>query len=94
MNYKNILQKCLDELNKEPLKIDKVIGMLETLIEMDNTNTVPSYPYIPPVPMPNYPGFQPSYPVWTIGDNTSVKADEEVTAISEQYINGRPAQLQ
>lgn len=38
-----ILQKCLDELNKEPFKIDKVIGMLETLIEMSggsvNKNT-------------------------------------------------------
>ena len=33
MNTK-ILQKCLDELNKEPFKIDKVIGMLETMIEM------------------------------------------------------------
>lgn len=35
-----ILQKCLDELNKEPFKVDKVIGMLETLLEMNGGNPV------------------------------------------------------
>lgn len=34
-NHMNsILQKCLDELNKETFRKDYVIGMLETLIEM------------------------------------------------------------
>lgn len=41
-----ILQKCLDELNKEDFRKDYVVGMLETLIEMQTaaevTNRLPS----------------------------------------------------
>lgn len=36
MNTK-ILQKCLDELNKESPRLDYLRGMLETLVEMQET---------------------------------------------------------
>lgn len=36
MNNTGILQKCLDELNKETFRKDYVIGMLETLINMQD----------------------------------------------------------
>ena len=38
-----ILQKCLDELNQNPHKIEKVIGMLETLIEMNGGDATTIY---------------------------------------------------
>lgn len=40
----NILQKCLDELKnplKENIRVDYVIGMLETLIEMNDPLPTP-----------------------------------------------------
>ncbi len=85
---KNILQKCLDELNKTPFKIDKVIGMLETLIEMDNSSTpyVPSYPIISPpsIPMPYYPV--------TVTSTASVLSDEE--RLAQKYNGGPIGELQ
>ena len=81
--YKNILQKCLDELNKEPFKIDKVIGMLETLIEMDPTPTS-----IPPV-MNNI------YPTRNVLDVNKinktlapVEEDEEFNETAAKYVGG------
>ncbi len=37
MNTK-ILQKCIDELNKETFSKDRVLGMLETLVEMQQVS--------------------------------------------------------
>lgn len=35
----NILKKCVEELKKESPKIDYVLGMLESVIELSGTNT-------------------------------------------------------
>lgn len=40
MNTK-ILQKCLDALSQEPVSLDYIRGMLETLIEMDGSKQNP-----------------------------------------------------
>lgn len=41
-----ILQKCVEELKKDSPKIDYILGMLETLIEMSG-NAVTSTPVMP-----------------------------------------------
>lgn len=43
----NILKKCLDELKKSSPKIDYVIGMLETLYEMQDDKPVEIRPVTP-----------------------------------------------
>ena len=35
-----ILQRCVDELRKEPFSKDYVIGMLETLIELSGSTVI------------------------------------------------------
>jgi len=81
--YKNILQKCLDELNKEPFKIDKVIGMLETLIEMD------------PTPTSIQPVMNNIYPTRNVLDVNKinktlapVEEDEEFNETAAKYVGG------
>lgn len=83
MNTK-ILQKCLDELNKEPFKIDKVIGMLETMIEMVNeqSQNVP-FQYPNPIPMPNY-----QLPVVTSVTATNEPIPVEHSTIEDAYLRG------
>jgi hypothetical protein len=81
MNTK-ILQKCLDELNKEPFKIDKVIGMLETMIEMANEQQaqIPYFPTMPqPVPMPNFP---------VVVSATNEPIPVEHSTIEDAYLRG------
>lgn len=46
----NILKKCIEELRKDDPKIDYVLGMLETLSEMQETVSVT--PVIPTVKFP------------------------------------------
>jgi hypothetical protein len=41
----NILQKCLDELNKADFRKDYVIGMLETFIEINGSKITPTIKY-------------------------------------------------
>jgi hypothetical protein len=48
---KNILQKCVEELKKETFSKEYVLGMLETMIEIDSSS-VPSNPYSLPQNMP------------------------------------------
>lgn len=81
MNTK-ILQKCLDELNKEPFKIDKVIGMLETMIEMSEETKLKNYPLIPQ-----------DIPTQTWNPVTSIapKSDEET--FTDKYLNGTIGQI-
>jgi hypothetical protein len=45
MNNK-ILQKCVDELKKESPKIDYVLGMLESVIELGGSSSLPHLPSI------------------------------------------------
>lgn len=47
MNSK-ILQKCVEELKKDTFSKEYVLGMLETIIEMQKPS-VPDYPFIPGV---------------------------------------------
>ena len=49
MNSK-ILQKCVEELKKDTYSKEYVLGMLETLIEMQSTPTYPVSTYVSPAP--------------------------------------------
>jgi hypothetical protein len=75
MNTK-ILQKCLDELNKEPFKIDKVIGMLETMIEMSGNEVKVNIDHIRPI-----------ISIDSINNDTeNIKTEED--AVLERYAKG------
>lgn len=86
-----ILQKCVEELKKENPKLDYVLGMLETVIEM--SNSTPSVPYVPSYPL------TPSYIVTTgtsgsglVGDlSDEEKSQQEIAA---KYVGGQLGQLQ
>lgn len=55
----NIIKKCIDELNKEEFRKDYVIGMLETLYDIQNAaakNPVPAVPAGEYIPTPATPG--------------------------------------
>ncbi len=64
----NILQKCVEELKKETPNISYVLGMLETVIEMNGASLTPFTPsyvptYYPPSstgPSAVYAGISPS----------------------------------
>ncbi len=83
MNTK-ILQKCLDELNKQPFKIDKVIGMLETMIEMSGET---------PIVTLRQP-FSSSTEVYAEPVLVKDNVDEKIDEIAELYTGGRIAPLQ
>ena len=60
---KNILQKCLDELNKENPRHDYVVGMLEVLIDSAPASSpivTPTPSYVPP---PQAEGYKPIIPM-------------------------------
>ena len=44
MIHTKILQKCIDELNKENPDLSYLKGMLETLSEMSEQSVSPAYP--------------------------------------------------
>lgn len=50
---KNIIKKCIDELNKENPKLDYVRGMLEVLFEQEEVRVPTAHPNFIPV-MPDY----------------------------------------
>lgn len=79
------LSKCVEELKKDNPNISYVLGMLETVIEMNGVTTYPN-PQYPSTPYPNiissYPGNMPL--------NTTVPyvmTDEEVLA--QKYAGGQ-----
>lgn len=84
---KNILQKCLDELNKEPFKIDKVIGMLETLIEMDGGTTYPIQQY-QSQPFPNNIGTNPYLATTPVTGSGLVGELTPEELIAQRYAGG------
>lgn len=43
----SVLKKCLEELQKESFRKDYVIGMLETLIELNHEVILPHTPFVP-----------------------------------------------
>lgn len=92
------LAKCVEELKKETPNISYVLGMLETVIEMDRV-VVPSYPSYPmtrPVPMPNL-GSGGYGTLNGINTNTGSGlieplSDEEITA--QRYAGGSVGNVQ
>lgn len=76
----NILQKAIAELKSDKPKIDYVLGMLETLFEMqDKTISPPVLVRIPPVAG----GTQPITDDASILDAKARAAIEQVKAMSE-----------
>lgn len=54
--HTKILEKCLDELRKDDPRKDYVIGMLETLVDMNTTSAgVVVRPHEDPLPIPEFP---------------------------------------
>lgn len=93
MNTK-VLTKCLEELSKETPNIEKVIGMLETIIEMSNSQpiisplqyqTQPSYPYSG---LTAISGGAPSG-----ATGVSIPVEDEGSGILAAYAGGSVAQL-
>lgn len=78
--YKNILQKCIDELNKEPHKIDKVLGMLETLVEMDSIQPT-SYPATTVVTPFQIGNSQPVYLSSNVGKTVELSDEEKLAQV-------------
>lgn len=95
MNTK-ILQKCIDELSKDTPNIDKVIGMLETIIEMSSTQMViPTYPQFAGaqatasgIPASNIQ-ITPSLNSYANGT-----AEEEGSGLLNAYLNGPVGEIQ
>lgn len=93
---KNILQKALDELNKETPNIEKVKGMLETLCEMD-TSLQPVVPYTPSYPIyPSQPFTMPGTVYTTsnetAGGGTGILSDED--KLAQIYGGGQVGNVQ
>lgn len=68
----NIIKKCIDELSKENPRQDYVIGMLETLYDLNNEDktppvarlAIPAGEYIPtPTVTENIAGISPRKPI-------------------------------
>lgn len=56
MMHTKILEKCLEELRKDDPRKDYVIGMLETLVEMDSpTAAAPVRVHEDPLSIPDFP---------------------------------------
>ena len=83
---KNILQKALDELNKETPNIEKVKGMLETLVEMDSPSPVytPLVPSFPPNPYTGMVG-QTVYTTSNVGTTVELTDEEK---LAQDYGSG------
>lgn len=57
MKNKNLLEKCIKELRAETPKIDYILGILETLSEIEQEPEKPVVPPVvfnPPVPLPTF----------------------------------------
>lgn len=70
-----ILQKCVEELKKDSFSKEYVLGMLETLIEMQAPHETVTYSYSPTVPV-GVPAF------------TQAPQPEERTDIEAAYNRG------
>ena len=87
----NVLQKCLAELNKDKPNIDKVIGMIETMIEMGGNQVQGSQQFVPPqVAMVNgiglIPDMEKEFPVI---DGKAQEAEQ----LAKMYGGGKVAQI-
>lgn len=80
----NILSKCLEELKKDQPNISYVIGILETLMEMNQQITNP---------ISVIPGNQ-LYPNLASGSISINSAATEMTEAEKMYLNGNPRELQ
>lgn len=84
----NILSKCVEELKKETPNISYVLGMLETVIDM-NGASAPLVPFTPSYPSIPYPMGIPVYSGGSGPQSTNVPyvlTDEEITA--QRYAGG------
>jgi N-dimethylarginine dimethylaminohydrolase len=92
---KNILKKCLDELNKESPNIEKVKGMLETMIEIDAPIQQQSgFPGMPNQVYNAAPGIIPDmnqFPV--VPGYTATNAADETTELAASYARGPITQV-
>lgn len=88
MNTK-VLTKCLEELSKESPNIEKVIGMLETIIEMSSSQPLP-------ISVPQYPSFPMPTPIYagTNATNVNIPIEEEGSGLLAAYSGGLPANIQ
>lgn len=90
------LQKCVEELKKETPNISYVLGMLETVIEMDRV-AVPSYPSYPTIGsgVTNVPYMMPvsNNPIATGSGLVSNSLSEE-DMYAEKYAGGPIATVQ
>lgn len=87
MNTK-VLTKCLEELSKESPNIEKVIGMLETIIEMSSSQ---------PISLGSqYPSFSMPTPIYagTNATNVNIPIEEEGSGLLAAYAGGLPANIQ
>lgn len=88
----NILNKCVEELKKENPKLDYVLGMLETIIEMSQVVTVNN----PTNQTQTYPSTNATF---AISNNTTTGtvtlSDEEITQAetARNYAIGPIAEL-
>lgn len=93
MPNSKVLQKCVEELSKPTPNIDKVIGILETVIEMGESQqtTYPSIPYYPNT-QPAYPGMP--NPVYSsTATNANIPIEEEGSGLLAAYAGGLPADI-
>lgn len=92
MNNK-ILQKCVDELQKESPKIDYVLGMLESVIEMTTTSTTyTGHGYATPTPGYGTVTIPLGIPTGT-ATTKSTEVDEEGSGLLKTYLDGPIATL-
>lgn len=77
----NVIQKCVDELNKEAPRIDYIRGMLESLLVMNEPSTISGTNIRSTVP------FVGGNTASTITLQPAELSDEETTAI-ERYEKG------
>lgn len=87
---KNILLKCVDELKKPSCRIDYVVGMLETLVEMDASQTIVT-PYVPSYPLPMSPFSPISTATYISPSGTNVGVTQELTdeeKLAQRYAGG------
>jgi len=59
MKNRNLLEKCIKELRSETPKIDYILGILETLSEIEQEPEKPTVPPITFTPAPPNPSVNP-----------------------------------
>lgn len=79
----NLLQKCVDELNKETPDISYLKGVLETLIEIEKSNSEKPNSFIP-----SYPNYFPNGTGTPLPLSPIVTSKTNEDEILEKYENG------